>query len=115
MGETARSIGAEAERRAADYLVHRGLVMVTRNYRCRGGEIDLVMRDGPTLVFVEVRARSKSRFGGAADSITTRKQARVILAARHYLARHGLDVPCRFDALLLDGDRLEWIKSAFDA
>jgi putative endonuclease len=73
------------------------------------------MRDGPTLVFVEVRARAKSRFGGAADSITTRKQARVILAARHYLARHGLDVPCRFDALLLDGDRLEWIKSAFDA
>jgi putative endonuclease len=115
MGETARSIGAEAERRAAAHLVQRGLVMVARNYRCRGGEIDLVMRDGPVLVFVEVRARAASRFGGAAESITARKQARIILAARHYLARHGLDVPCRFDALLLDEDRMDWIKSAFDA
>jgi putative endonuclease len=114
MGKAAQSIGAEAEQRAAEYLAHRGLAMVARNYRCRGGEIDLVMRDGPVLVFVEVRARSVSRFGGAAESITTRKQARVILAARHYLARHGLDVPCRFDALLLDGDRMEWIRSAFE-
>jgi len=115
MGKAAQSIGAEAERRASDYLLHRGLVMVGRNYRCRGGEIDLVMREGPVLVFVEVRARSKSNFGGAAESITSRKQARIILAARHYLARHGLDVPCRFDALLLDGDRIDWIKGAFDA
>jgi putative endonuclease len=114
MGKAAQSIGAEAEQRAAEYLAHRGLAMVARNYRCRGGEIDLVMRDGPVLVFVEVRARSVSRFGGAAESITMRKQARVILAARHYLARHGLDVPCRFDALLLDGDRMEWIRSAFE-
>jgi putative endonuclease len=115
MGETARSIGAEAERGAADYLIRNGLELVERNFRCRGGEIDLIMRDGAVLVFVEVRARAASRFGGAAESITAGKQARVALAARHYLARHSLDVPCRFDALLLDGDRLNWIRNAFEA
>ena len=115
MGKAAGSIGAEAEQRAAGYLARRGLTLVERNFRCRGGEIDLVMREGRVLVFVEVRARAASRFGGAAESITAAKQARVVLAARHYLARHGLDVPCRFDALLIDGDRLDWIKHAFEA
>lgn len=115
MGKAARSIGAEAERRAAEYLAQRGLKLVESNFHCRGGEIDLIMRDGAALVFVEVRARALSKFGGAAESITATKQARIVLAARHFLARHGADVPCRFDALLIDGDRLEWIKSAFEA
>lgn len=115
MGKAARSIGAEAERHAADYLSRRGLKLMECNFRCRGGEIDLIMRDGPVLVFVEVRARAVSRFGGAAESITAAKQARVVLAARHYLARHGADVPCRFDALLIDGEHVDWIKSAFEA
>lgn len=115
MGKDARSIGEEAERRAAEYLAGRGLRLVERNFHCRGGEIDLIMRDGVVVVFVEVRARSASRFGGAAESITSVKQARIILAARHYLAREGLDAPCRFDALLLDGDRLDWIRGAFEA
>lgn len=107
--------GAVAEQAAADYLVARGLRLVARNWRCKGGEIDLVMRDGATLVFVEVRARGGMGFGGAAASITAAKQARVILAARHYLMVKGVDVPCRFDAVLVQDGRLEWLKGAFEA
>ena len=107
--------GAHAERLVADYLTARGLHLVARNYRCRGGEIDLVMRDGGSLVFVEVRARAGSAFGGAAASITRGKQERVILAARHYLARHRIDAPCRFDAVLVQAGRIEWLRAAFEA
>lgn len=107
--------GAAAEQAASDYLIARGLRLVDRNWRCKGGEIDLVMRDGANLVFVEVRARTGSGFGGAAASITATKQARVILAARHYLLAKGLDAPCRFDAVLVQDGRLEWLKGAFEA
>lgn len=107
--------GGEAERAAEAYLLSRGLRLVERNWRCKGGEIDLVMRDGATLVFVEVRARAGMAFGGAAASITAGKQARVVLAARHYLAAGGLDAPCRFDAVLVQGGRLEWLRGAFEA
>lgn len=107
--------GVEAEQAAADYLAARGLRLVARNWRCKGGEIDLVMRDGTTLVFVEVRARGGMGFGGAAASITAAKQARVILAARHYLATKGVDAPCRFDVVLVQNGRLEWLKGAFEA
>jgi len=108
-------LGRSAEARAEAWLVSRGLAPVTRNWRCRFGEIDLVMRDGATLVFVEVRARAGAAFGDAAESITTAKQARIILAARHYLARHDIDAPCRFDAVLFDAGATRWIKSAFEA
>ncbi len=107
--------GRAAEQAAADYLAARGLRLEARNWRCKGGEIDLVMRDGATLVFVEVRARGGMGFGGAAASITAAKQARVILAARHYLAAKGLDAPCRFDAVLVQDGRLEWLRGAFEA
>jgi len=107
--------GQAAEQTAADYLTARGLRLVERNWRCKGGEIDLVMRDGATLVFVEVRARGGMAFGGAAASITAAKQARVVLAARHYLAAKGLDVPCRFDVVLVQDGRLEWLQGAFGA
>ena len=106
--------GNEAERAAEAYLISRGLRLVERNWRCKGGEIDLVMRDGATLVFVEVRARGGMGFGGAAASITAAKQARVILAARHYLMVNGVDAPCRFDVVLVQGGRLEWLKGAFE-
>lgn len=106
--------GREAEARAARYLERQGLKVLTRNYRCRGGEIDLVCRDGETLVFVEVRLRSNRNFGGAAASITAAKQRRIALAARHYLAGKPLPA-CRFDAVLLDGETIDWIRSAFDA
>lgn len=105
--------GAAAEQRAAEYLAAKGLRLVDRNWRCKGGEIDLVMREGDMLVFVEVRARATEAFGGAAASITAAKQARIQLAAQHYLAQHRLDLPCRFDAVLIEAGALRWLKAAF--
>jgi putative endonuclease len=89
--------GREAELAAARWLEARGLTVVARNHRCRGGEIDLVMRDGPALVFVEVRLRTNPHFGDAATSVTPTKQQRLIRAARDYLARNRWQGPCRFD------------------
>ncbi|MBU0751400.1 MAG: YraN family protein [Gammaproteobacteria bacterium] len=109
---TRQAKGDATEAEAAQMLVARGLRIVERNFRVRGGEIDIVCRDGATTVFVEVRLRTRGDFGGAAASITPAKQARLILAARHWLARHG-ESPCRFDAVLSDGEKLEWIRDAF--
>jgi putative endonuclease len=94
--------GAHAERIAAEFLTARGLTIVTRNFRTRRGEIDLIARDGGTLVFVEVRLRRSPYFGGAGASITAAKCARLAAAARFYLATLGSEPPCRFDAVLLD-------------
>ncbi len=105
--------GARAEEQAARFLAGRGLIILARNYRCRGGEIDLICRDGATLVFVEVRLRTNRSFGGAAASITPAKQRRIVLAANHYLAGKPLPV-CRFDAVLLDGTHIDWIRNAFE-
>lgn len=106
--------GAAAENLAAHYLQQQGLRLLERNYRVPGGEIDLIMQDGETLVFVEVRLRRSARYGGAGASIDARKQSRVLHAARHRLA--GRDLPCRFDVILLDDlreDRIEWLRDAF--
>ena len=111
-----QAVGAAAEEKAARWLEARGLRVVARNFRVKGGEIDLVCRDGATTVFVEVRARSRSDFGGAAASIGPTKQRRLILAARHWLQRHG-ESPCRFDAVLVEGaeGRIEWLRGVFSA
>lgn len=109
--------GGQAEQIAADYLAARGLKILERNFRVRGGEVDLICADGPELVFVEVRLRSSQRYGGAAASIGRTKQRRIVLAARHYLAGRP-EQPCRFDAVLLDkldAGRIEWLRAAFDA
>jgi putative endonuclease len=107
--------GADAEATAAGFLESRGLKVLARNYRCRLGEIDLVARDGDTTVFVEVRQRASSAFGGAAASITASKRARLLKAARHYLSGLHTLPKCRFDALLIEGDppRIEWLRNAF--
>ena len=107
--------GRDAEDRAATFLQQQGLILIERNYRCRLGEIDLIARDGNTLVFVEVRMRSGTSFGGAAASITAAKRRKLTLAARHYLAGTRKMPPCRFDALLITGaaHTMEWIKNAF--
>jgi len=107
--------GAPAEGLAAAFLEHEGLRIVERNYRCRFGEIDLVARSGPVLVFVEVRARSSEDFGGAAGSITGAKRRRLVAAARHYLASHRVERACRFDVVLVRGrdGRIEWLTDAF--
>ncbi len=111
--------GERAETLAADFLVARGLSIIQRNFRCRRGEIDIIARDGDTLVFAEVRLRTRSDFGGAAASITARKRARMTAAALYYLGRGSrTPPPCRFDALLLDGlasDRIEWLKDVIGA
>ena len=109
--------GKQAEDLAARFLVKRGLSILARNFRCRGGEIDLVCRDGKAIVFVEVRLRRNPGFGGAGASITPTKQRRIILAAQHYLAAHArADSDCRFDCVLLDGlseNNLDWVRDAF--
>jgi putative endonuclease len=108
-------LGVAAEALAATYLEARGLKIVARNYQCRLGEIDLIAREGDATIFVEVRQRKSSAFGGAAASITPRKRMRLIRAARHYLAGMKVMPACRFDALLIEGDppRIEWIRNAF--
>jgi putative endonuclease len=114
--------GRLAEARALQYLQGQGLQLLARNFRvargpsARGGEIDLILRepDG-TLVFVEVRARASTSHGGAGASISAAKRARIVLAARHYLARCRVWPPCRFDVVAVDGDQLSWLRGAFDA
>lgn len=114
-----RQIGQHAEERAARHLCAAGLFLLHRNYRCRLGELDLVARDGATLVVAEVRLRASTRFGGAAASITRAKQRRIVLATRHLLARYPSlqRLPIRFDALLVPADEgpIEWVRAAFDA
>ena len=108
-------IGQTAETRAAAFLQHHGLKLVARNWRCRFGEIDLVMQEGPTLVFVEVRLRSRGDFGGAAASVTPAKQKKLLAAARQYLAALNMRPPCRFDVVALNGSAApEWIRNAFE-
>jgi putative endonuclease len=115
-GILAQSRGAAGEQLAADYLQRQGLQTDRAQLPLRGGEIDLICRDGASTVFVEVRRRSRSDFGGAAASITGAKQARLVLAARHWLQRHG-ERPCRFDCVLIEGaegaERIEWLRDAF--
>jgi putative endonuclease len=110
--------GAQAELLAAQYLEQQGLKLIAANYRSRFGEIDLIMQEGATLVFIEVRMRRNADFGGAAASIDAHKQKRLIRTAQHYLASLARIPPCRFDAVLL-GDMqerdLQWYRNAFDA
>jgi len=105
--------GALAEQQAAQHLQQQGLRPLAQNYRSRFGEIDLIMQDGATLVFVEVRLRRNSQFGGAAASIDTHKQRRIIRTAQQYLSGLKAVPPCRFDAVLLDNDGIQWLKNAF--
>ncbi len=110
--------GAAAEAMAARFLEGKGLAIVDRNWRRRCGELDLVARDGDTLVFVEVRLRRSGGFGGAAASITRAKQARIAAAAALYLSRLPRTPPCRFDAVVLDAldpARIDWLRDAFGA
>jgi len=116
---TTKQAGDAAEERALAHLADSGLRLLARNYRTPGrggGEIDLVMREpGGTVVFVEVRKRSRSDFGGAAASVSHAKQRRIVFAARHFLLRLGSPPPCRFDVVSIDPDGVAWLKAAFDA
>ncbi len=106
--------GERAEQLARQYLIKQGLTLVCQNYRCKQGEIDLIMRDQNILVFVEVRYRKSDRYGSAVESITQRKQSRIITACNHYRVSHKVNQPIRFDVVTLSADNApNWIKNAF--
>ncbi|VFM95068.1 MAG: TIGR00252 family protein [Candidatus Kentron sp. G] len=137
-GDLARELssaerGAWAERLAAAYLRDKGMRVLARNYRCRFGEIDLILRQGVTTVFAEVRFRRNSCFGTGLDSVDSRKKRRIVMSARHFLQQNPLlrDKPCRFDIVSIslsnegstgqgnsrnDSSRnnIQWIPAAFD-
>ena len=108
--------GQLAEQRACQFLQRQGLRLLERNWRCRLGELDLIMRDDDHLVFVEVRYRSHAAWGGALESVDARKQARLIRAAEQFLQQHPAlaRLACRFDVVALDGEQPpDWLQGAF--
>jgi putative endonuclease len=109
--------GSGAEARALDYLQDQGLRLLARNWRCKLGELDLVMQDGDTVAVIEVRSRTRTDRGSAAETVDARKQARVVRATRLWLARRPelAERPLRFDVVTLDAGVLEWRREAFDA
>lgn len=116
-----RAQGAAVEAAALAHLLDSGLCAIAANANYRFGELDLVMRDGATVVFIEVRYRRDARFGGGAASIDRNKRRKLVHAAQAFLAAHRqfIDAPCRFDVIDADGDpaqpRLTWIRDAFRA
>lgn len=111
------ALGSAAEDLALRYLQAQGLTLILRNFRCRFGELDLIMREGEFLVFVEVRSRRYARYGAPAESVTPAKRQKLLRAAACYLQRQGVEPPCRFDvvAILQPGGapQIEWIRDAF--
>jgi len=115
--------GNAAEQLACDYLQKQGLTLLTKNFSMPAGEVDLIMQDvndSQTLIFVEVRYRRNADFGGAAASVTSKKQQRIIKAALSYQQKHAPQSSMRFDVVAIEGDNvtsnsdINWIKSAFD-
>jgi putative endonuclease len=113
--------GRQWEKVAESFLKKHGLKTLKRNFLARSGEIDLIMLDGKTVVFAEVRYRENDRHGSGADSVTWKKQQRIIKAARLFLQYHGRHRrrPCRFDVVSIGNENgrpvLNWIQDAFDA
>lgn len=109
--------GAQAENQAEKFLQQQGLVLQQKNFRCKAGEIDLIMRDQQYLVFIEVRLRSNRHFSSAVESVTWQKQQKITRAAQIYLLKHNLldKVRCRFDVVTFDhlSGQPQWIKDAF--
>lgn len=117
MKPTPGARGAEAETRALRYLEDQGLRLIDRNWRCKAGELDLVLQDGVTTVIAEVRSRARGDFGAAIETIGWRKRQRIERATRLWLMRHPqhAERPLRFDVVTLDGATVEWTREAFDA
>lgn len=103
--------GQAAETRALAYLQQQGMQLVERNFTCRFGEIDLIMREQQTVVFVEVRQRSSAQFGGAAASVTAAKQGKLWRTAEVFLRRYTTPPGCRFDLIAIQGGDLNWIRN----
>ena len=107
--------GLAAEKIAATFLQQQGMTLIAKNFSCKYGEIDLIMRDANSLVFIEVRLRRNADFGGAAMSINPSKQGKLARSAEYYLQLHG-NCACRFDVILMrsaDINTVEWIQNAF--
>jgi putative endonuclease len=122
MQSNTRQTGREAEARALSYLQQQGLQLIAQNWLCKRGELDLVMLDADTVVFVEVRYRRHSGWGGALESVDVRKQAKLVLAAQLFLQNEirWSESPCRFDVVAIEGNpgsgaSLNWLKGAFDS
>jgi putative endonuclease len=120
MSQARMSLGKKGEDLACRELQRRGYAIIARRYRVRGGELDVIARDGPTIVFVEVKTRAGRMFGEAAEAVTPLKQLRMTRLAEEYLARHHLSgCPCRFDVVAIQvedgGTRVQVIQNAFDA
>lgn len=121
--QSTQRMGEQSEQMACTFFQRQGFMLIAKNHHCRFGEIDLVMQDGQTLVFIEVRERNSDKFGSAIDSITARKQKKIIATAQHFLAQHPKHQlqPCRFDVVGIhpsqpDPDqRIQWLKNAFSA
>ncbi len=111
--------GESAEEQAHKFLINKGLKPVCRNFRCKQGELDLVMTDGQTLVIIEVRFRKTDQYGSAVESVTRTKQSRIIAATQFFLSSQAnlsqkVDRPIRFDVVAISGnDNIDWIKNAF--
>ena len=112
----AQQKGQAVEDQACRFLQRQGMRLLARNYHCRHGELDLVMKDNDTIVFVEVRYRKNENFGGALGSIDYNKQRRLIATAQHYLqGQRQPDAPCRFDVIAVSGqDDLQWLSNAIE-
>ncbi len=109
-----RELGKAGEDLALSHLLSLGYTLLERNYRGRRGEIDLVLRDGETVVFVEVKRRTSGAFGLPEEAVDGRKQRRIAAVAAGYLARHGLaDRPCRFDVVAVQGGEVRHLIGAF--
>ena len=108
---SAVSLGRDAEARALAFLQKQGLTLIEKNFRCRAGEIDLIMHDVQTLVFIEVRSRKNQHFGGAAASVGPVKQQRLWRSASFYLLKFPKPPACRFDLVAIDGNDLRWMKN----
>ena len=108
---SAVSLGRDAEARALAFLQQQGLTLIEKNFRCRAGEIDLIMHDVQTLVFIEVRSRKNQRFGGAAASVGPVKQQRLWRSASLYLLKYPKPPACRFDLVAIEGNDLRWMKN----
>lgn len=107
--------GDEGEEQALAHLRHAGLQLVQRSFLCKGGEIDLIMRDQTHLVFVEVRKRKSAAFGGALASVTHSKQRKLVHAAQVYLKNIKPQPACRFDLVAIEGEKLLWLKDIISA
>lgn len=120
-GRESHRLGRQAEQQALEFLTGSGLKFLGKNFRAAHGEIDLILQDGDTVVFVEVRSRSDPGYMEAVESIDSRKVNSIIQTSRRYLQINGISESalCRFDVVTLTGKprapKIEWIKNAFEA